>query len=352
MKARVTLEDVGRLVGVSGVTVSNVINRRGGTSAATQAKVWAAVEATGYVADPAARRLAGGKTHTVGVLVPNLSTQYASEIIRGVSEALGAAGLDLLVSTTQGASSERRQASFLAKLTDGLLFLLPHEGRDGHPDDQQNDHHGDLRTFDLHGGPLVAIEYRGEGRTRHSTTFPTVNIDDYGGTRQAVRYLASLGHRRVGFIGGPPGRSAAEVRLTAYRETLGASGLEVDPLLVADGDFTQPSGFRAAHALLALPDPPTALFAANDVSAFGAVEAVKDLGLRVPEDVSVVGFDDVPMASQVFPALTTVKRPLEQMGRAGVALLLAQLRGETVEADTVLPTALVVRSSSGPVPGG
>lgn len=339
MKARVTLEDVGRLVGVSGVTVSNVINHRGGTSAATQAKVWAAVEATGYVADPAARRLAGGKTDTVGVLVPNLSTQYASETIRGVSEALGAAGLDLLVSTTQGAASERRQASFLAKLTDGLLFLLPHEGRDEHQDD--------LRTFDLHGGPRVAIEYRGEGHL-----LPTVNIDDYGGTRQAVRYLASLGHRRVGFIGGPPGRSAAEVRLRAYLETLAETGLEADPGLVAAGDFTQPAGFRAAHALLALPDPPTALFAANDVSAFGAVEAVKDLGLRVPEDVSVVGFDDVPMASQVFPPLTTVRRPLEQMGRVGVALLLARLRGEAVELGTVLPTALVVRSSSGPVPGG
>ena len=166
MKARVTLEDVGRLVGVSGVTVSNVINRRGGTSAATQAKVWAAVEATGYVADPAARRLAGGKTHTVGVLVPNLSTQYASETIRGVSEALGAAGMGLLVSTTPSVSSERRQASFLAKLTDGLLFLLPHEGRD--------DQHGNLQTFELHGGPLVAIEYRGEGRTGGLAAFPTV----------------------------------------------------------------------------------------------------------------------------------------------------------------------------------
>ena len=339
MKARVTLEDVGRLVGVSGVTVSNVINRRGGTSAATQAKVWAAVEATGYVADPAARRLAGGKTGTVGVLVPNLSTQYASETIRGVSEALGAAGMGLLVSTTPNRSSENRQANFLSKLTDGLLFVLPHESRD----DQQDG----LQTFELHGGPLVAIEYRGEGHT-----LPTVNIDDYGGTRQAVRYLASLGHRRVGFIGGPPGRSAAEVRLQAYRETLTASGLEADPQLVAAGDFTQPAGFRAAHALLALSNPPTALFAANDVSAFGAIEAIKDLGLRVPEDVSVVGFDDVPMASQVFPALTTVRRPLEQMGRVAVALLLAQLRGETVEADTVLPTALVVRSSSGPVPRG
>ena len=347
MKARVTLEDVGRLVGVSGVTVSNVINRRGGTSAATQAKVWAAVEATGYVADPAARRLAGGKTHTVGVLVPNLSTQYASETIRGVSEALGAAGMGLLVSTTPSVSSERRQASFLAKLTDGLIFLLPHEGQGDQQDEQQDD----LRTFDLHGGPLVAIEYRGAGRTGGSAAFPTVNIDDDGGTRQAVRYLAALGHRRVGFIGGPPGRSAAEVRLRAYRETLTASGLEADPQLVAAGDFTQPAGFRAAHLLLARSDPPTALFAANDVSAFGAIEAVKDLGLRVPEDVSVVGFDDVPMASQVFPALTTVRRPLEQMGRVAVALLVAQLRGETVEADTVLPTALVVRSSSGPLAG-
>lgn len=326
-----TLADVGKLVGVSAVTVSNVINRRGGTSAATQAKVWAAIERTGYVADLAARRLAGGKTNTVGIIAPNLATQYASEIVRGISERLSTEGMELLLSTTQDVAHERRQAGFLSKLTDGLLFLLPYESDN------------DLRSFNLQGQALVAIEYRGKGHA-----FPAVNIDDYKGAFEAIGYLASLGHRRIGFIGGPVERSASQTRLSAYRDALAELGLALEPQLIMPGDFTQPTGFAAARALLRLSEAPTAIFAANDPSAFGAVEAVKDRGLRVPEDVSVVGFDDIPMASQVFPALTTVRRPLEQMGTLAVELLLAQLGGEAVAPEATLPTQLVVRSSTAP----
>ncbi len=329
----ITLADVGKRVGVSGVTVSNVINNRGGTSAATQAKVWAAIRETGYVANLAARSLAGGRTRTVGVLVPDLSTQYASEIVRGVSEAVATSGLEMLVSTTHDGALERRQVDLLKGITDGLIFLLPYES--------QNAGQDDVRSFDFQGQPVVAIEYRPGAHP-----FPTVNIDDYGGTEQAIRYLISLGHRRIGFIGGPAGRLASETRLNAYRDALAEGGLAVDPNLLKRGDFTQPTGFAAARELLELTDPSTAIFATNDLSAFGVIEAVKHHGLRIPEAISVVGFDDVPMASQVFPPLTTVKRPLEQLGKTAVNLLLAKLRGETTEANVTLPTHLVVRATT------
>ena len=329
----VTLTEVGRRVGVSGVTVSNVINNRGGTSAATRAKVWAAIRETGYVANLAARSLAGGKTRTVGVLVPDLSTQYASEIVRGASEAVVAAGLEMLVSTTHDGALERKQVDLLKGITDGLIFLLPFESQD---DDQD-----DVRSFDFQGQPVVAIEYRPGAHL-----FPTVNIDDYGGTRQAVGYLISLGHERIGFIGGLAGRLPSETRLNAYRDVLAGAGLSVDPHLLKQGDFTQPTGFAAARELLELADPPTAIFATNDLSAFGVVEAVKHRGLQLPGDVSVVGFDDIPMASQVFPPLTTVKRPLEQLGKTAVNLLLAKLRGEPTRTDVTLPTQLIVRATT------
>lgn len=327
--ANVTLADVGKRVGVSGVTVSNVINNRGGTSSATQARVWAAVRETGYVANLSARSLAGGKTNTLGVLVPDLSTQYASEIVRGVSEKVAESGMEMLVSTSHNTSLERGQVNLLKKITDGLLFLLPHESPD------------DIRSFDLGSKPLIAVEYRAGGHL-----IPTVNIDDYEGTKKAITYLVSLGHKRIGFIGGPQGRIASETRLKAYVDVLGTAEIALDQSLIASGDFTQPTGFIATQKLLRLANPPTAIFAANDLSAFGVIEAVKHHNLRVPEDISVVGFDDIPMASQIFPPLTTVKRPLEQMGVTAVAMLLAKLRGEPFQTNVVLPTRLVVRATS------
>lgn len=326
----VTLADVGRLVGVSAVTVSNVINNRGGTSLATQAKVWEAVERTGYVANIAARSLAGGKTNTIGVLVPDLSTQYASEIVRGISEKASDTGMELLISTTYDTSLERSQVDFLKKITDGLLFLLPYESR------------GDIRSFELGSTPIIAIEYRADGHK-----IPTVNIDDYEGTRNAITYLVSLGHKRIGFIGGPYGRIASETRLKAYVDMLDTAEIALDQTLIVSGDFTQPTGFTATQQLLSLTNPPTAIFAANDLSAFGVIEAVKHHGLHIPQDISIMGFDDVPMASQVFPPLTTVRRPLVQMGVIAVEGLLSELRGEAHKRNEVLSTNLVIRATTG-----
>lgn len=327
--SNVTLADVAKLVGVSAVTVSNVVNSRGGVSEQVRKKVWAAIEETGYVANLAARSLAGGKTNTIGVLVPDLTTQYGSEIIRGISEQVRDSGMELLISTAADISQERGRTNFLKKITDGLIFLLPHEIQD------------DFRAVDLTGMPVVMMEH-----PVGNVSLPTVNVDDYEGTRNAVAYLLKLNHRHIGFIGGLSSRVASETRLKAYRAALQAAGVDVDERLVLKGDFTQLGGFTAACELLLLPDPPTAIFAANDLSAFGVMEAVKHHGLRIPEDVSIVGFDDIPMASQVFPPLTTVRRPLAQMGVTAVKMLLARLSGERFDSHVTLPTSLVVRATT------
>lgn len=322
--SNVTLADVAKLVGVSAVTVSNVVNNRTGVSEATRRRVWAAIEETGYVANPAARSLAGGKTNTIGVFVPDLTSQYASEIIRGVSEEIRNSGMEMLVSTGGGRAQEKNRINFLSKISDGLLFLLAHES-----------------VSTITEMPVVLIEPNATG-----VEAPTIHVDDYEGTRTAITYLIKLNHTRIGFIGGRSGRKASEARFRAYRDTLNNAGITIDKSLIRKGDFSQPSGFAATSELLLLPEPPTAIFAVNDLSAFGAMEAIKHHGLRIPEDVSVIGFDDIPMASQIFPPLTTVRQPLAQMGITAVKTLLAQIRNEQFEADIVLPTNLVIRATT------
>jgi LacI family transcriptional regulator len=320
----VTLADVAKLVGVSAVTVSNVVNNRTGVSDETRRRVWAAIEATGYVANPAARSLAGGKTNTIGVFVPDLTSQYASEIIRGASEEIRNCGMEMLVSTGGGRAEEKSRINFLSKISDGLLFLLPHESLD--------------RSLEL---PTVLIE-----PSASEVAVATIHVDNYEGTKTAITYLIRLNHNRIGFIGGLSGRKASEAHLRAYRDTLKNAGMEIDESLVRRGDFSQPSGFAATCELLLLPEPPTAVFAVNDLTAFGAMEAIKHHGLRIPEDISVIGFDDIPMASQIFPALTTVRQPLAQMGVTAVKMLLAQIRHEAFESRITLPTNLIVRATT------
>ena len=327
-----TIHDIAREARVSAMTVSRALNGRPGVSEPTRQKIQGVAERLGYVANVQAKRLAGGKTQVVGMLVPDIGTEYVGEIVRGVGDALERSGYDLLLYTThRDPERERNRLAWVAGgMADGLLTVLP-------------------KTIDTHlemlgrlNLPVVIVDHRGA-----NTHLPTIGTDNLTGARQAVAYLAELGHRRIGFITGDLATGAATERLRGYREGLQAAGLPFDETLVREGDFYQPRGFQGAAELLRLPDPPTALFASNDVSAFGAVAAVHDLQLRVPDDVSVVGFDDVPSARQTHPPLTTVRQPLYEMGAAATRLLLSLLRGgEATVARTSLPTTLVVRQST------
>ncbi len=340
---RCTITDVAREAGVSVSTVSRVLNGKPEVSPATVASVEQAIMRLGYVANRSAQQLrlgyvanrsgqhlAGARAWAIGLLVPTLS-DYAIEIMRGVSEVLTGAGHDMVVYSFDHLRARRNVLPYTSVLSrsavDGLIVVLPSYMDSSFLEAYRQE------------GPVVLIDDKPV-----DADYPTVGAANVDGALQATRYLLALGHRRIGFITGDRRSSAASERIDGYCQALRDARLPVDPALIVGGDYLQSSGRRAALALLALPDPPTAIFASNDEEAFGVMEAVRQLGLCVPEDVSLVGFDDVPAAALVRPPLTTVRQPLMRMGRAAAETMLNLLDGRP-PANTLLllPASLIVR---------
>lgn len=327
-----TIADVARAAGVSKMTVSNVMSGRVSVRPETRARVLAVIELSGYQVNPLARALAGGKSRLIGITAPSLSWPYVGEIVQGASQAAEAAGLDLAVFTWPSGQPLPDGLALLSHLTGGLLRILPPG-----PEDEL------IWPRAAASPPQVSVGGPGQYE---------LLVDNYGGARQAAAYLADLGHTRIAHIVGGTDTApldAAE-RLRGYRDELHARGLAVPDAYIRLGTYHERSGLDAAQALLRLPDPPSAIFAANDAMAVGAVHAAQDLGLRVPQDLSVVGFDDLPSARAVRPNLTTVRQPLHDLGRLGVLWLGALARGERPPSPHILSTELVVRESSGPGP--
>jgi LacI family transcriptional regulator len=285
----------------------------------------------GYVINRQARSLAGGKTNIIGMLVPDLGTGYIGEIIRGVDAELGLSGYDMMLYTTHRTAA--KEASYVANLAqgmvDGLVLVLPRN---------PVDYIGILmkRKF-----PFVLIDHQGTGKE-----CPSVGATNWQGAYQAAEYLIEIGHREIGFITGWMDLGCATDRLEGYKAALRTHHLPFRSELVYEGTFNQTDGYTGALKLLSIPEPPTAIFASNDVMAMGVMDAVRDRGLRIPEDISVVGFDDIPQAGMVRPALTTVRQPLEQMGRVATQMLLDVLKEPEKQFNRIeLLTNLTVRSS-------
>jgi LacI family transcriptional regulator len=330
-KSRVTIHDVAAEAGVSFGTVSRVINNDAHVKKETRERVQSAIKRLNYVANRQARSLAGGKTNSIGVLVPDLGTGYTGEIIRGIDAELSLAGLDLILYTTH--RTPRKEANYVANLAsgmvDGLLILLPRQPADF------------INNMTAQRFPFVLIDHQGTG-----SDCPAVGAMNWSGGYSATEYLIKLGHERVGFITGSMDLGCAVDRLAGYRSALKTYHIEEDPDLIYEGDFFQPDGYAGALELLDLADPPTAIFASNDVMAMGVMDAIRHRDLRVPDDVSVIGFDDIPQASLVRPALTTINQPLEKMGRVATQLLLGLLDDPEKGAERIeLPTQLVIRDS-------
>jgi LacI family transcriptional regulator len=328
---RTTIEDVAREAEVSYATVSRVINSKGYVSVETRERVLAAVERTGYVVNRQAQGLARGRSQVVSLVVPGLDSSYIGEIVRGIDEVLAAVSYDLMLYTTH--HRKHRESAFVATVTaglsDGLLLVLP-------PDPGAY-----LESFRRHAFPCVLIDHRGfdEGG-------PSVGATNQQGGYDATEYLIKLGHRRIGCITGNLEMGCAVDRLEGYRAALATYGIPHDPALERVGDFHQPRAYECARELLGLPDPPTAIFAANDVSAFGVMEAIRDSGRRIADDVSVVGFDDIPTASSVHPPLTTVRQPLVEMGASATRMLLEMIKDPSLPGERItLPTSLVIRGT-------
>ncbi len=329
MAQRVTITDVAREAGVSVATVSKVVNQRDGIAAGTATHVRAVVDRLGYESSLVARGLRSHRTGVIGVLVAEFEP-FSSEILKGAGAALRDTEHALLAYTGGGSGRAGWEHRYLARLSgtliDGAVLVTPSV--------VDVDAQVPVVAVDPHTGP---------------TGLPTVDSDNLTGARLATEHLIGLGHRRIAFLAGRPDLESSQLRETGYREAMAAAGLAVDPALIRVGDYRSEATRAPMSELLALDDRPTAVFAANDISAIAAMEVAQAAGLRVPEDLSVVGFDDVPEAAGAVPALTTVRQPIQRLGAEAVTLLLALLDEKPAANHVRLDTTLVRRGSTAPL---
>ena len=332
MVRRTTIHDVAKAAGVSVATVSKAVNGRYGISDRTVARVLAEVERLGYESSLVASSMRSRQTGVIGVLVPGFEP-FTAEILKGVGGALSSSPLDLLAYSGSreraAAGWERRSLQRLSgTLIDAAIMVTPTVVS---------------AASDI---PIVAIDPH-MGRA----DLPTVESDSFGGGLEATRYLIELGHRRVGFLAGRPDLRSASLREAGYRRALADAGLVFDPSLIEIGRYEIDAARSAARTLLGMANPPTAVFAANDLSALGLLEVAAELGRRVPEDLSVIGFDDIPESSQRAQPLSTIRQPMQRLGAVAVDMLLTLLSGEIpAQTRVLLPTRLVIRSTTGPPP--
>ncbi|MER6620230.1 MULTISPECIES: LacI family DNA-binding transcriptional regulator [unclassified Streptomyces] len=326
---RVTITEIARQAGVSVPTVSRVVNGRSDVSPGTRARVEDLLRRHGYRKRPNA---SASRPVLLDLVFNDLGSPWAVEIIRGVEEAAHAAGAGTVVSAIHGRSGDAREwtRNLRARASDGVILVTS----------AMNTLHEELQSL---GVPLVVVDPAGSP----AADVPTIGAANWSGGMAATEHLLALGHRRIGMIAGPSRLLCARARLDGYRAALEGSGIALDASLIVPGDFRPEAGFAGCNALLDLPEPPTAVFAASDQMALGAVEALRGRGLRAPEDMSVVGFDDLPEVRWSAPPLTTVRQPLADMGKLAVRTVLRLTRGEQPDSPRVeLGTDLVVRAST------
>ncbi|MFI9241990.1 LacI family DNA-binding transcriptional regulator [Streptomyces sp. NPDC053086] len=339
---RPTLEEVAARAGVGRGTVSRVINGSPRVSDTTRAAVEAAVAELGYVPNTAARALAANRTDAIALVVPEPETRffaepYFSDMLRGVGAELSDTEMQLLLIFAGSDRERQRLAQYLAAhRVDGVLLVSVHA------DDPLPDLLAQLEIPAVISGPRSAAE-----------SLTSVDSDNYGGARSAVEHLLSRGRRRIAHITGRLDVYGAERRVAGYRDALRDAGHAVDELLIEAGDFTEEGGRRAMTTLLSRHPDLDAVFAGSDVMAAGARQVLREAGRRIPDDVALVGYDDSAIARHMDPPLTSVRQPIEEMGRAMIDFLLAEIAGrrpaasgEPERRQAVLPTELVVRASS------
>lgn len=327
-----TIKDVARAAGVSVATVSRVMNGHSNVTDATRARVLAVMKSLRYSPHGAAQSLVTRRTQTIGVLLPDMHGDFFSELIRGIDGAARIQGLHLLLSSSHGDLGDTTTAlTAMRGRVDGLLIMAPSATAQFYAEHLPE-------TL-----PAVLIN-----ADTASGAHARVTIDNFGGAVEMVRHLHQIGHRRIAFITGPIDNRDAAERLRGFRETMQLLAPEPQPLIV-HGDFNERSGFRAGQQIAALAERPDAVFAANDMMAIGCLLALQEAGIRVPEDVAVVGFDDVPIARLVRPALTTVAVPIADLGTVALERLVAEMDmpGRRVGSETLLRTQMKVRTSCG-----
>ena len=331
-RPRVTMAVIAREAGVSVPTVSKVLNGRRDVAAETRQRVEEVIRERNYLRRAARPQRSAG---LLDLVFERLDNPWALEVIRGVEEAAHTAGAGVVISATHGQSRATRQwlQQLAVRRSDGVILVLSDLTR------------SQKAQLDLLGVPFAVIDPVGQPEPE----IPSVGATNWAGGLAATEHLIGLGHRRIAFIGGPRRLLCSRARLDGYRSALEAARLPLDPDLIRAGEFDHETGFNQAVGLLELAEPPTAIFAGSDGQAFGAYEAVRRHGLRIPHDISVVGFDDVPVSRWMAPPLTTVRQPLAEMGATATRTVLRLAAGEQPELLRVeLATSLVVRESAAP----
>jgi LacI family transcriptional regulator len=326
-----TIYDIAEEAGVSYSTVSRTLSGFEFVKASTREKVLSTAKKLGYVPNQQARSLAGGVSDLIGVLVPGLTNDYVTQILHGIDGALTESDYNVILYTTN--RRQGKESTYAARImngaADGLLLVAP----------IMSDLY--LDTLRQQNFPYVLIDQ--VDQEQRSTV---INTDNRRGAYEGTRYLIELGHRKIGFLAGLTQINSAVERFEGYKSALADHNIPLRDEYIVPGDFTTQVGYEGAQALLALEDIPTAIFATNDLSALGAMDAIREHDLRIPKDISIIGFDDIPAAAVVYPKLSTVRQPLVQMGHEAVMELLARLENPDHEARQImLETQLVIRDS-------
>lgn len=328
---RVTIGDVAAAAGVSVATVSKVINGRYGVAAQTLARVQAVIDELGYESSIVAQSLRSHRTNVIGIVVTDIEP-FSAELLKGAARAVRDSGYELVIYSGGGRGRwqtgwERRYLSRVSALTDGTVLVTP-------------------TVVDVvNSAPVVAVDPH-----TGPSSLPTVASDNLKGAITATEYLIGLGHRRIGFLAGRPDLESARLREQGFRQAMAAAGLPVETDLVRVGNYAQESTGEPARQMLTLPAErrPTAVFAANDISALETMRVAAELGLRIPDELSVIGFDNIPESALSQPGLTTIEQPLQQMGYEAVRILIGLIGGGAApgaDLSLTLPTTLVVRQS-------
>lgn len=327
-KRTVTIQDVAKTAGVSVSTVSRVLNAKVDVASDTQARVLKVIKELGYTSNLAARSMRSRKKNLIGLVVPDIGFPYSIEIMKGINRAIAETSFDLLLYTTGGIQKdgtimrEQHYVSLLNNsLTDGAIIVAS------------------AAAEFITDAPIIAVDPH-----LLNPNYPCVQGTNYQGAIAAMEYLLRLGHRRIAYINGRPEIASAGIRLQGYRDALLNAGVELDESLILPGDFSTDTGRKRALQLLSLDNPPSAIFAANDQSAIGVFQAADELGVRIPDEVSVVGFDNISEAK--YLGLTTVDQFLADMGYVAIHMLIKLINNEPLDEQIYkMPTKLVERSS-------
>lgn len=327
-KRTVTIQDVARKARVSVSTVSRVLNGKVDVASETQERILSVIDDLGYTTNLAARSMRSHKKNLVGLIMPDIAYPFAIEVMKGVNRAIAESEFDLLVYTTGDvrksgrAFHEQKYVSLLTNsISDGVVIVAPVAGE-----------------FNID-APIVSID-----PLASNPNYPAVHATNYQGAMDAMEYLLGLGHRRIGFISGRAELESSNRRLKGYREALEKAGIPVDESLIASGDYTTETGISGARQLFAMEKPPTAIFASNDQMAMGVYQVAEELGLRIPEDLSVVGFDNITESK--YMGLTTVDQFISEMGYVATQMLIKIINGVPLEDQTYrMQTRLVIRNS-------